>query len=99
MSNDKKKAQEAPQNAPESTRPTLMYVGPALKNPFPVATGAVFKNGLPGLLQKALAEDADLTALFVPLQEGGKALRQLEAGTGLINHAKAVAGKQAAKRN
>ena len=55
----------------------LMYVGPRRKDPIPLERGNVFTS-LPPVLQKAVAEDATLAALFVPLDQAGKALRQAE---------------------
>lgn len=88
-------AAPAPANVPASP---LMYVGPPLRTPFPVATGTPFPNGLPVPLQAAVDADADLKALFVPLAQAGAALRQLEKGAGdLVKPAKTVA-KQYARR-
>ncbi len=55
----------------------LMYVGPRRKDPIPLERGNVFTS-LPPALQKAVAEDTTLAALFVPLDQAGKALRQAE---------------------
>ena len=55
----------------------LMYVGPRRKDPIPLERGNVFTS-LPPILQRAVAEDTTLAALFVPLDQAGKALRQAE---------------------
>lgn len=76
----------------------LMYVGPQIRNPVPLQCGAVYPNGLPALLQKAVKGNADLAALFLPLKEAGAALRDLESGRGqLVKHAKAVTAQSAGR--
>ena len=52
----------------------VMYTGPRRADPIPLSRGTVFTS-LPPLLQKAMAKDKALAALFVPLSEAGKALR------------------------
>ena len=52
----------------------LMYVGKHRADPIPLSRGTVFTS-LPPSLQKAMAKDKTLAALFVPLSEAGKALR------------------------
>lgn len=52
----------------------LAYIGPRRMEPFPLSRGAVFTS-LPPLLKKAMANDKNLAAQFVPLSEAGKALR------------------------
>ena len=117
MSSDKKKSsetapaaqtapvvQDLPAHAAQSgqTLP-VMYVGPSLSTPFPLSKGDVFSGGLPTLLQKAVREDADLAALFLPIKEAGRALREIERGAGdlvhkLAVHAKTVAARYAVRR-
>lgn len=55
----------------------LMYVGQRREDPILLERGNVFIS-LPPVLKKAVAENKDLAALFVPLSCAGKALRQTE---------------------
>ncbi|GAB7080875.1 hypothetical protein [Megalodesulfovibrio paquesii] len=78
-----KKDPETPQAAApagQEPRMPLMYIGPRCRDPFPLERGNVFTS-LPAVLQRALAADAALAALFVPLSQVatiGPALRGTE---------------------
>ena len=72
----------------------IVYVGPRLPHPYPVARLAVFRGDLPVPLAKAVIADADLAALFVPVAETAKALKAVDtAGTTLARAAAAVSAK------
>lgn len=60
-----------------SAKDSLMYIGDRRMDPIPLEKGNVFKE-FPPLLQRAVAEDKTLSALFVPLSQAGKALREQE---------------------
>ena len=83
----------APEKREKAATPlALMYVGPALRRPIPLQRGTVFHNGLPLAIKQATDASPDLAALFVPLKEAGKAMREMESGRGeLVKRAKAVA--------
>lgn len=61
-----------------SGRAFFIYLGPSLVSPVPLTHRAVFSGGLPDFAQGLLKTDADLAACFVPLQNAGRALRELE---------------------
>lgn len=87
-------SKEKNERAAEAPPVTLMYVGPRLRDPMPLQTGSVFPTGLPDILQRAVAADANLAALFLPVAEAGKALRDLEKGEGpLLTHLTALRKK------
>lgn len=89
----------APDKTAKAETQTLVYVGPALREPMPLARGAVFSGSLPALLKEAAEKNSDLAALILPLKEAGPALRQLECGQGpLVKHANAVAASAAGRK-
>ena len=56
----------------------VVYVGPAIRGV--VQSGTVFNNGLPAALQKKIEENPVFGSLLVPVQELGKAKRELRDG-------------------
>lgn len=77
----------------------VVYVGPRLLRPFPVGPLAVFRGVLPSPLAKAVAADADLAALFVPVVEAGTALRTVtQRGSALQRAAAAVTAKYVTRK-
>lgn len=94
-----KKKTRPPAPSTAQPAPAVMYVGPDIKHPFPVATGTVFRGGLPAVLKTETSRNPDLAALFLPLKDAGKAMRQMEAGEGeLMKQARAVARQNAERR-
>ena len=78
----------------EATPPQVLYVGPRLLRPFPVGARTIFRGALPAPLAKAVAADADLAALFVPVAETGSALKAVtQQGSALCRAAAAVSDK------
>jgi hypothetical protein len=78
----------------EATPAQVLYVGPRLQRPFPVGSRTIFRGALPAPLAKAVAADADLAALFVPVAETGSALRAVtQQGSALCRAAAAVSDK------
>jgi|GEM_PF-1938325 len=72
----------------------VIYVGPRLVRPFPVAALAVFRGPMPPPLAQAVAGDPDLAACFVPVAEAGTALRAVSRpGTALARAVTAVRDK------
>ena len=65
----------------------LMYIGPRLNNPLPLAHATVFSHGLP----PALATHPHITALCVPLSQAGAAMQGVKKGTSpLASHITAL---------
>lgn len=78
-------ASEAEATTSEATTATettatmhVVYVGPRLRKPFPLTPKTIFRQALPKPLAAAVAADADLAALFVPVSEFGAALTALK---------------------
>ena len=80
--------------------PQVVYVGPRLPaKPYPVAPKTIFRGDLPKPLAKAVKADADLAALFVPVEEFGAALVSLRnPATALSRSAAAVTAKYASRK-
>lgn len=78
----------------------VVYVGPRLTGkPFPVNPKTIFRGPLPKPLAKAMAADADLAALFVPVSDFGSALLALRrAGSAISRSALSVATTYGVRR-
>jgi len=72
----------------------VMYLGPTLRGSRHVVHASVFTAGLPPHLEKEVAADPDLAALFVPVEKLGTARKQLKTATSALAHcARRVAEK------
>ena len=61
----------------------VVYVGPAIRGV--VQSGTVFNNGLPAALQKKVEENLVFGSLLVPVQELGKANKELRDGASALS--------------
>ena len=64
------------------TQDQVMYIGPTLLRPVLLSHRSVYRGGLPQTARQLADKDADLAGCFVPLNEAGKALRELEGYPG-----------------
>lgn len=88
-----------PSPVPEEKPGQVLYVGPRLPRPFPVGKLTIFRGPLPAPLAGAVAGDPDLAALFVPVAEGGQALKDVaRQGSALWRAAAAVTDKYVARK-
>lgn len=76
------KAAQAPastgKQSTEERTASLVYVGPNMAGDLTLRTHTVFRGGLPGHLKKAVAQDRELAALFVPVADLAGARVQLK---------------------
>lgn len=82
-----------------TTVPQVVYVGPKLRTPYPVAPLTIFRGALPPPLATAVATDEDLAACFVQVADLGTAkIRLKNASTALARSVAAVATKYLQKK-
>ena len=74
-----------------ASSPQKIYVGPKLRQPYPVKPLTIFRGTLPVPLAAAVAADADLAACFVAVSEYGAAKSRLKnSATALARSVAAV---------
>jgi hypothetical protein len=77
----------------------VVYVGPKLRTPYPVVPKTIFRGALPMPLAAALADDEDLAACFVPVDDFGAALVALKRdGTAISRSVAAVTARYVTKK-